>query len=205
VVEPVRERILAEATRLFGAQGFAATSIQAIADAVGITKPTLVYHFGSKDGLREAVLDAVMGHWRNEVPRLMAAAAAGGPRLDALLTAFFDFFRRDPGRSRLLLREILDRPQELALRLRRDLQPYTGLLTHAIEVGQGQGLLRSDVDPAAYTVLVISSALGVVAVGEHTAALVAPEPDVDALQHELLRVARTALLSPRPPDRPPEP
>ena len=196
-VDTVRERILTEATRLFGAQGFAGTSIQAIADAVGITKPTLVYHFGSKDGLREAVLDALMAHWRAEVPRLLSAASAGGPRLDSLLLAFFDFFRRDPDRARLLLRESLDRPAELAARLRRDLQPYTGLLTQAITVGQAQGLLRPDVDPHAFTVLVIQAALGVVATASHTAALVSPEPSVDALQHELIRVARTSLLLPR--------
>ncbi|MCK6503913.1 TetR/AcrR family transcriptional regulator [Myxococcota bacterium] len=197
-VDTVRERILTEATRLFGAQGVAGTSIQQVAQAAGITRPTLVYHFGSKEGLREAVLDALMAHWRAEVPRLLSAASAGGPRLDALLLAFFDFFRRDPDRARLLLREALDRPQELALRLRRDLQPYTGLLTQAITVGQAQGLLRADADPHAFTVLVISAALGVVATGADTAALVQPEPSVDALQHELIRVARTSLLPPRP-------
>lgn len=195
-VDTVRERILIEATRLFGSRGYAGTSIQAIADAVGITKPTLVYHFGSKDGLRQAVLDALMAHWRAEVPRLMTAASAGGPRLDALLAAFFDFFRRDPDRARLLLREVLDRPEELHDRLRRDLQPWTGLLTQAISMGQQSGMLRPQADPHAFTVLVISAALGVVAVGQHTAALVSPEPSVDAQQDELIRVARAALLQP---------
>ena len=197
-VEPIPQQILAEATRLFARHGFAGTSLQAIADGVGISKPTLVYHYGSKERLYDAVLDALLDHWRDELPRLMTAASSGGPRLDALLLAFFDFFRRDPDRARLLLREALDRPVELAARLRRDLQPYTGLLTQAITVGQAQGLLRPDVDPQAFTVLVISAALGVVATGTDTAALVSPEPPVDALQHELIRVARTSLLLPRP-------
>ncbi|NOY28425.1 MAG: TetR/AcrR family transcriptional regulator [Oligoflexia bacterium] len=209
-VDTVRERILAEATRLFGSHGYAGTSIQAIADAAGITKPTLVYHFGSKDGLRRAVIDAVMDHWRNQVPKLMVAASAGGPRLDALLAAFFDFFRQDPDRARLLLREVLDRPQEFTDRLRHGLQPLTGLLTHAIVVGQQQGLLQPNVDPEAFTVLVISAALGIVAVGQHTGALVSPEPDVAAQQAELIRLARTALLMPSPspspgPSSPPPP
>ena len=196
--DPVSDRILVEATRLFAAHGYAGTSIQAVAAAVGVSKPTLVYHYGSKEGLREAVLDALMAHWRQDLPRLMAAASAGGPRLDALMAAFFDFFRADPARARLLLREVLDRPDALAARIRRELQPWTGLLTQAIAAGQAQGLLRPEVDPAAFTALVISAALGVVAVGEHTAALVRPEPDVAAQQAELIRMARTALLLPRP-------
>lgn len=196
--DPVADRILVEATRLFAAHGYAGTSIQAVAAAVGVSKPTLVYHYGSKEGLREAVLDALMNHWRLDLPRLMAAASAGGPRLDALMAAFFDFFRADPARARLLLREVLDRPDALAARIRRELQPWTGLLTQAIAAGQAQGLLRPEVDPAAFTALVISAALGVVAVGEHTAALVHPEPDVATQQAELIRVARTALLLPRP-------
>jgi TetR/AcrR family transcriptional regulator len=197
-VDPVADRILVEATRLFAAHGYAGTSIQAVAAAVGVSKPTLVYHYGSKEGLREAVLDALMNHWRQDLPRLMAAASSGGPRLDALMAAFFDFFRADPARARLLLREVLDRPDALASRIRRELQPWTGLLTQAIAAGQAQGLLRPEVDPAAFTALVISAALGVVAVGEHTAALVHPEPDVATQQAELIRVARTALLLPRP-------
>ncbi len=195
-VDSVPERILSEATRLFASRGFAATSIQAIADAAGITKPTLVYHFGSKDQLRDAVVDALLDHWRDELPQLMVAAQAGGPRLDSLMAAFFEFFHRDPCRARLLLREALDRPEALRERLRQHLQPWTGLLTQAIRAGQAQGLLRPATDPEAFTVLVISAALGVVALGDHTAALVSPEPSVQAQQDELIRVARTALLSP---------
>lgn len=195
-VEPIPQQILAEATRLFARHGFAGTSIQAIADGVGISKPTLVYHYGSKERLYDAVLDALLDHWRDELPRLMTAASSGGPRLDALLSAFFDFFRRDPNRARLLLREALDRPDALRLRLREHLQPWTGLLTQALRVGQAQGVLREQADPEAFTVLVISAALGVVALGDHTAALVSPEPGLDAQQAELVRIARTALLSP---------
>lgn len=195
-VEPIPQQILAEATRLFARHGFAGTSIQAIAAGVGISKPTLVYHYGSKERLYDAVLDALLDHWRDELPRLMTAASSGGPRLDALLSAFFDFFRRDPNRARLLLREALDRPDALRLRLREHLQPWTGLLTQALRVGQAQGVLREQADPEAFTVLVISAALGVVALGEHTAALVSPEPDLDAQQAELVRIARSSLLSP---------
>jgi TetR/AcrR family transcriptional regulator len=196
-VEPAADRILVEATRLFAANGVAGTSVQAIAGAAGVSKPTLLYHFGTKEGLHDAVIDAVVVHWTAELPRLMTAAAEGGPRVDALLEAFFAFFRRDPARARLLLREALDRPEALADRLRRDLAPWTGLLAQAVRMGQGAGQLRAEVDAPAYIVLVIAAALGVVALAETAGAMVSPSPSLGAQQAELVRVARTALLSPR--------
>lgn len=195
--DPVRTRILREATRLFAAEGYSAVPIQAVAAAAGVTRPTLVYHFGSKDGLRDAVLTDVLGHWQAEVPRLMAAATKGGPRLEALLDALFAFFREEPALARLVLREMLDRPEDMSARLRTQLQPWTALLASALRMGQSTGFLRADADPEAYVVLVITSAIGIVAVGSHAAALTQPEPTVDAQVAELVRIARAALLAPK--------
>ena len=190
-VDDVRTRILAEATRLFAERG-ASVPIQAIADAAGITKPTLVYHFGSKQGLREAVLAQFMGHWQQELPRLMASAAG----IDTLVGALFDFFQRDPNRARLVLREALDRPDHLKEQLRQSVQPYTALLTQAIRMGQASGQVREGLDPEAYVVLVISSAIGVVALGDQVGGLIAPEPSLEAQKGQLIRMARTSLLNP---------
>jgi TetR/AcrR family transcriptional regulator len=46
-----RERLLAAATRLFGAKGYAATSVREILNAADVTAPVLYYHFGNKEGL----------------------------------------------------------------------------------------------------------------------------------------------------------
>lgn len=59
-----RERILDVARNQFLERGFAATSMQEIADAVGMTKPALYYHFKDKQDLLLAVLGREMedGH-----------------------------------------------------------------------------------------------------------------------------------------------
>ncbi|HEX7589690.1 MAG TPA: helix-turn-helix domain-containing protein [Demequinaceae bacterium] len=46
-----RQRILEVAARLFSERGFAGTSIRDIADALGVTKAALYYHFPSKDAI----------------------------------------------------------------------------------------------------------------------------------------------------------
>ena len=52
-----RNRILTKAYGLFYKEGFARVSMDAIAEATGVTKRTLYYHFDSKDALVAAVLD----------------------------------------------------------------------------------------------------------------------------------------------------
>ncbi len=52
-----RARIRDAALALFGAEGFSATTVRAIADRAGVSAALVMHHFGSKDGLR-AVCDA---------------------------------------------------------------------------------------------------------------------------------------------------
>jgi AcrR family transcriptional regulator len=57
------ESILDRAAALFARRGFAKTSVQDVADAVGLSKAGLLHHFPSKDALHEAVVGqaAVLG------------------------------------------------------------------------------------------------------------------------------------------------
>lgn len=50
--------ILAVATELFGAKGFHAVSLREVSAAAGITHPTLLHYFPSKEALLDAVLTA---------------------------------------------------------------------------------------------------------------------------------------------------
>jgi AcrR family transcriptional regulator len=51
-----REEILLEAANQFGTRGLDAVTVEDIANAVGCNKSLVYYYFGSKDGLRDAVL-----------------------------------------------------------------------------------------------------------------------------------------------------
>ena len=51
----VKQTILDKALELFSAKGYEGVSVNELAEAAGITKPTLYYYFGSKEGIFEAV------------------------------------------------------------------------------------------------------------------------------------------------------
>jgi len=53
-VDPAADRIREVALRRFGTDGFAATSVRALAKDAGVSPALILHHYTSKDGLREA-------------------------------------------------------------------------------------------------------------------------------------------------------
>ena len=196
----VSDRILHAATRLFAARGFEGTSLQDVADEVGIRKPSLVYHVSTKDALRLRVLEGVLAHWNEVLPELLKAAATGKDQFDAVVSETLRFFAADPDRARLLVREALDRPEEMARLIRSHVTPWVAIVCDYIRKGQEQGRIYPDVDPEAYVAQVINLVISGVATF-HCIGVVAPAPSPEGRmpqRHlaELLRVAKTSLFLP---------
>lgn len=198
--QPMREKILVEATRLFARHGYDGTSLQTIADAVGIKKPSLIHHFASKDLLRQAVLDAQLMHWNELLPRLVLAAAAGEDQFDAVTREIVRFFSSDPDRARLLVREALDRPEDMQERFSRLVVPVVGSLAQLIRRGRGKAV-HADVDAEAYVFHAINLFISGVAFADSFQRLM-PDgrkrgPARERLTQELLRIGKASLIRPK--------
>lgn len=74
----------------FSAHGFHATSIQQIADAAGVAKASVLYHYASKEQLLEAVLTPALDALDAVIGRLPDGSADRAGR-NEFLTAFVDF------------------------------------------------------------------------------------------------------------------
>ena len=96
-----RQRLLDVGLKLFANRGYAGTSVQDITNEAQVTKPTLYYYFGSKEGLFQALVD----HAMDERLRLMQEAAppekATVDQLTDIITALTAFARRQPDLLRL--------------------------------------------------------------------------------------------------------
>jgi TetR/AcrR family transcriptional regulator, transcriptional repressor for nem operon len=55
-----KERLLRQGTKLFYAQGFHGTTVDAVLSSAGVPKGSFYHHFGSKDAFGQAVLDRYM-------------------------------------------------------------------------------------------------------------------------------------------------
>src|SRR3954470_21562034 len=88
--ERSRAAILREAARLATVDGLDGLSLARLADAVGMSKSGLFAHFGSKEELQLATVDAASAIFEALVITPAGAAAAGLPRLRAYITGFLD-------------------------------------------------------------------------------------------------------------------
>jgi AcrR family transcriptional regulator len=196
----VRTQILQEATRLFATQGFDGTSIRAISDEVGIAKPSLLYHFPSKDELRRVVLEQVFSHWNDVLPDLLKVATSGEGRFESLMTEVLSFFLADTNRAKLLTREMLDRPDEINEQLQKFLSPWMRLMADYIRRGQEEGIIYQDVDPDAYILQVIQMVVGGLSTSVVYGGLMEEGADEaarltrDRQINEIIRIARSALF-----------
>ncbi len=192
----VREQILEEATRLFAAQGFEGTSVQEIAEAVGIKKPSLLYHYPSKEALRQSVIDKLLSRWNDVLPHLLLRATRE-QRFDQVMEAMTGFFRDDPDRARLILRETLDRPDDMRRRLETYIRPWIEVVAEQLDKAQAKGLVQEGVDPQAYAMNVASMVVAGVAMLDSLAVVFPNERDRaasrDRFTGELIRIARASL------------
>lgn len=200
----MQSQLLAAATRLFAARGFEGTPLSAIAAEVGITKPSLLYHYPSKDALREAVLGNLLARWSEVLPELLMAATTGGQRFHALIDAIVAFFTEDTNRAKLLLREMLDRPEALRALFAEHVSPWLGVLADYIRLGKEEGRIWSNLDPEAYLLNTIHQVVSGIAVSEVFTDLYPesePPASRQALQkrhfEEMVRMAHASLFLPR--------
>jgi TetR/AcrR family transcriptional regulator len=106
--KPRKEEILDVATRQFAERGYDGTSMSDVAEAVGVRKASLFYHFETKDALYEAVIDRLIA---TIATPLGAAYDAEGTWEDRLVNAadtVTAMLASHPYAARLLLREAMD-------------------------------------------------------------------------------------------------
>ena len=95
-----RQKILDAALKIFARNGYAGASVQEIVDQAGVTKPTLYYHFKSKAGLFQALVD----HAADERYRVMRGAVEQHASLEKQLVAVPDALIRFTSERRDLMR-----------------------------------------------------------------------------------------------------
>lgn len=99
----VRDRIIVEATRLFAEQGFARTSVREITDAAGVTKPTLYYWFGSKDGLFTALVEHHLNAWLHGTAEILRSEGAVIERITRYVEHTFENYAQREQALRFLM------------------------------------------------------------------------------------------------------
>jgi TetR/AcrR family transcriptional regulator len=147
VAEETRELILQAAEIEFANRGFARARLEDIAEPVGITRAAIIYHFGDKQALYAAVLEATFKALAVRIRAALEADAPHAERVERLIGAWVDYAAERPTLARLFIREVANSQQELAPELRELVDPMFSLVTEGIEKGQEAGAFRK-IDPS---------------------------------------------------------
>ena len=186
-----RERVLHEAQALFLTRGYTETSMQQIADASGLTKAALYYHFEDKEDLLAEVMIVEMQRVRQGLQHVIGDDDAFGARLAAIARHMFALFEGDLGRLMEAFEAYvpLDRREGIA---RRAPLPHT-FLRPIFEQAVANDEMRPDVHIDLAVSLFLSMILGQMKMPIN-AQLSLPPPDEGGRDHR-----RTHDLGRRPP------
>lgn len=148
--------ILEAATRLFGSQGYAGTTMRDIAKDVGVLPGSLYSHIDGKESLLFAIVEDGIDRFLSLGTKADSATESPTERLHRLITDHVGVIGADPDRTLVVFhqwRYLTGQRLEIAIEKRRR---YEQLITEVLEAGFASG----DFDRALNTKVTVKSLLG---------------------------------------------
>lgn len=162
--ERTRAAILALAVDLASVEGLEGLTIGRLAAELGMSKSGLFAHFGSKEDLQLATVEAARAIFVEEVVRPALRMPRGLPRLRALCESWLSYMRRGvfPGGCFFAAAsaEFDSRPGPVRDRIAAVMEDWLGMLERASREAQELGHLRPGTDPAQLAFEVNALAMG---------------------------------------------
>jgi len=137
----VQQEIFDQATKLFARKGYAGTSLQDIADAVGLTRPALYHYVKNKSELLAKLVAEITEGAAKDIARIARKTdLTATQRMRDIVQMLVRRTGEDGERFRLLLRSEADLPEEVAksydLNRRAVLRSLTDIIDQGVERGE---------------------------------------------------------------------
>jgi AcrR family transcriptional regulator len=149
------ERLLEAALAEFAAVGFAEAKLADIAARAGITRPSLLYHFRTKEDLYEATVNRSFTRLAAALAEAMTGSSPFVDRFRAIVRRYVDFVANEPAVARIVLRELLEGTGPGARILVEHVAPLVDTVDRFVRI-QGGSLVKKGV-PVRAAILQIAS------------------------------------------------
>lgn len=192
---PTRDRILDAALSAWGTRGYGATSLDALAAALGVRKQTILYWFPSKDALLDAVITRSADELATTMQAALDGAGEGWDKVEAVVRSVFRLAARRPELLGLL-REVSRLGPPAATRMIVALQPLVRRASEFLEAEMDVGRMRRH-DPNLLLLAIYSTVIGMVTEVDVLRAL-GEEPTARSLvrrRADVLALLRSALMT----------
>ena len=155
------DKILSAALDLFVSRGFEGTTVDAIAEAAGVTKGAIYFHFATKDDVLLTLLDQVESNFVDPMDRRVRRA---GPSARDKFVAFaHQQSELGIGRTKLAILAIktssdyADGNVRFAPRIRQIYRRLYDIVEDTVEFGKARGEFRTDVSTRQLASFVIAT------------------------------------------------
>jgi AcrR family transcriptional regulator len=101
-----REQIVARAAELFARQGYSATSMNQVAEACGVSKPSLYHYVRDKDHLLIEIAEGHVAKLNALVDKVQREPLAPEARVRRLIEAFLDVYADSQAAHRVLTEDV---------------------------------------------------------------------------------------------------
>jgi AcrR family transcriptional regulator len=152
-----RTEIGMAAARLFSERGYHGTSMQDLAEALGLQRGSLYAHIGSKQELLFGVVDEGADRFLNRGSEALELAGPASSRLRSLLVGHVQTAIEHLNSATVFLNEWRYLSPELRELIRQKRDRYEEMVRSIIRDGMAAGEFRSDVDVAFAARLVLSA------------------------------------------------
>ena len=166
-VMDTRQKILASATKLFSAQGYANTSLAQVAKEAQVSKALIFWHFASKEDLFRTALKSSLEPYSIDVVELLSGLDELG-QIRKLVDLYYDFVSQNVYSVRFLLSLVIREEKnldDLLDRITELYRIYRSLLADILQTGREKGVFRSSVSPDADAALIMATLNGVLVQG----------------------------------------
>lgn len=150
-VQDRRELILSTAAEMFARKGLRATTVRAIADAVGVLSGSLYHHFPSKDAILDAVLTRYLDAIRSRYAAVLESGKSPAECLHDLVVTSLEVAEEQPHATAIYQNEaqyLRETPNF------HDIQSAVAEVQRAwlqiIEAGVADGSFRGDIPPRVF-------------------------------------------------------
>jgi AcrR family transcriptional regulator len=162
--EQRRREVVEIALKVASLEGLEGLTIGRLAGEVGMSKAGLFDHFGSKEAIQLATVDAAFQHFLDEVVAPAQQARPGLSRLRSYVDHYFEYVARRSERGGCFFTsaalEFDDRPGEVRERLVAFSKARTALIEETLREAIAGGHLRRGIDVAQLAFEVTTCAIG---------------------------------------------
>jgi TetR/AcrR family transcriptional regulator len=187
-------RILDAALESFGTRGYEATSLDALAGSLDMTKQSILYWFPSKEALLSAVIERSAGELAEAMQTALDRAGEGWDRVVAVVRSVFRLSARRPELLGLV-REVSRLGPPAATQMTVALDPLVRRASSFLEAEMDAGHMRRH-DPHILLLAIYSTVIGMVTEVDVMRAL-GEEPTARSLvrrRSDVLALLRSALV-----------